>query len=216
MSNPRELVLVRHGQSTANAAGVWQGRLDFPLSEQGRDQARRTGKLLAGFPFEALYASPLSRAHETARIIGRESGFRGEVSTHPGLVERAGGLLEGTTREEREARDPDLVKKLESLPEEERWSVVGAETDEEVLDRFDGAISEVFERHPSAERVVVVSHGGSMRAFLKNLFGDVLSGAQRTPNASVTRVSWDADGGRRLVELASAEHLTRPTGSSGE
>ncbi len=216
MSNPRELVLVRHGQSTANAAGVWQGRLDFPLSEQGRDQARRTGKLLAGFPFEALYASPLSRAHETARIIGRESGFRGEVSTHPGLVERAGGLLEGTTREEREARDPDLVKKLESLPEEERWSVVGAETDEEVLDRFDGAISEVFERHPSAERVVVVSHGGSMRAFLKNLFGDVLSGAQRTPNASVTRVSWDADSGRRLVELASAEHLTRPTGSLGE
>ena len=207
---------MRHGQSTANAAGIWQGQLDFPLSEQGRDQARRTGGLLAGFPFEALYASPLSRAHETARIISRESGFGGEVSAHPGLMERAGGLLEGTTREERETRDPDLVKKLESLPEEERWSVVGAETDEEVLDRFNGAISEVFGRHPSAGRVVVVSHGGSIRALLKNLFGDVLSGAQRTPNASVTRVSWGTDGGPRLVELASAEHLVRPTGSSGE
>ena len=209
--------MVRHGQSTANAAGVWQGRLDFPLSEVGLDQALRTGRLLADFSFGAIYASPLSRARETARTISRESGFEGEVATHDGLVERAGGSLEGTTREERASRDPELVTKLESLPEEERWSVVGAETDEEVLARFSSAVSEIFGWHPTADRIVIVSHGGSMRAFLKSLFGDVLSGPQRTPNASVTRISWGDDGKNpRLVELASAGHLARPTGSSGE
>lgn len=125
-----------------------------------------------------------------------------------GLVERAGGLLEGTTREDREARDPALVEKLESLPEEERWSVVGAETDEEVLARFGGAISEILESNPEALGIVVVSHGGSLRAFLKHLFGDVLSGPRRTPNASVTRISYE-DGFEepKLLELASADHI---------
>lgn len=209
--------MVRHGQSTANAEGVWQGRLDFPLSEKGREQALRAGRLLAGSSIGAIYASPLSRALETAQILSRESGFGGEVSTNSGLVERAGGQLEGTTREERKAKDPDLVAKLQSLPEEERWSVVGAETDEEVLARFEEAISEIFGRYPAANRIVVVSHGGSIRAYLRSLFEDVLSGSQRIPNASLTRIFWDAaGGGPQLVELAAADHLPQLTGSSGE
>lgn len=208
MSVRRELILVRHGQSVANAAGVWQGRMDFPLSDKGKDQALHTGRLLARSHLDALFSSPLSRAYETAQIISRESGFKGTVEMNAGLVERAGGLLEGTTREDREARDPALVEKLESLPEEERWSVVGAETDEEVLARFGGAISEILESNPEALGIVVVSHGGSLRAFLKHLFGDVLSGPRRTPNASVTRISYE-DGFEepKLLELASADHI---------
>ena len=143
MLGRQEFVLVRHGQSTANAAGIWQGRLDFPLSDEGREQARLAGKALASEKFDALYASPLSRAYETAEIIAREAGFGREPTPEPGLVERAGGLLEGTTREEREARIPELARKLSTLPEEERWSVVGAETDGEVLGRFGGAISKI-------------------------------------------------------------------------
>ncbi|CAN5632981.1 histidine phosphatase family protein [soil metagenome] len=213
-----EIILVRHGQSTANAAGVWQGRLDFPLSDAGREQASFAGKALASTTIDALYASPLSRAYETAELIARESGFSGEVTSNPGFMERAGGLLEGTTREERETRIPELVHKLATLPEEEHWSVVGAETDEEVLRRFGRAISGIRDLHGAGSRVVLVSHGGTMRAFLRHLLGpEVLSDSQRAPNASITRFSWEIDGSQpQLIELAGMDHLPKATDTAAE
>ncbi len=95
-----------------------------------------------------------------------------------------------------------------SIPEEDGWVVVGAETDEEVLARFERSISEIRARHPAGARIVVVSHGGAMRAFLRELFGGgILPGAERAPNASITRVEWGTDGRPRLSELASIRHL---------
>ena len=209
MSIKQELLLIRHGQSTANATGVWQGQLDFPLSEEGREQARRAGLTLTGEEVSGFYSSPLLRAFETARIIARENEYHGDVTGVPGLMERRGGILEGTTRQEREARNPRLMEKLAGLPEEEQWPLVGAETDEEVLLRFSGALAGIRAHHAPGERILVVSHGGAMRAFLRNLFGDdVLPGSDRAPNASVTRLRWNLDGGDpELLELASTEHL---------
>jgi broad specificity phosphatase PhoE len=205
-----ELVLIRHGQSTANASGVWQGRMEFPLSDEGRSQARLAGRALAGEGIGAIYSSPLGRALETAEIIAREAGLPGPVVPVDGLTERAGGILEGKTWAEQEELNPELAKKFLSIPEEERWTLVGAETDEEVLARFERALAGILARHPGGERVVVVSHGGAMRAFLRDRFGpDVLPGAQRAPNASLTRVAWGPDGaGPDLLELASTDHLT--------
>lgn len=215
MPVPQELVLIRHGQSTANATGVWQGQLDFPLSEEGRRQARLTGRALACESLDGIYSSPLSRAFDTAEIISREAGFAGGVIALDGLMERRGGLLEGTTMAEREARYPELMKKFLSIPEEESWVVVGAETDEEVLIRFELSISEVRASHPAGARIVVVSHGGAMRAFLRDRFGqEILPGNDRAPNASITRVVWGTDGRPRLRELASTGHLVPKAGET--
>lgn len=204
-----EIALIRHGQSTANATGVWQGQLDFPLSDEGRAQARLAGRALAAMPPDAIYTSPLSRAHETARIIAREVGFEDEITSLSGLLERRGGLLEGTTAKEREARHPDLVRKFLALEENERWSLVGAETDEEVLERFISAIGNVTERHLHGGHIAVVSHGGAIRAFLREFFGpEVFPGSQRAGNASITRLLWGPDGEKpHLLELNSTGHL---------
>jgi broad specificity phosphatase PhoE len=208
MPAQQELLLIRHGQSTANATGVWQGQMEFPLSESGRWQARCVGRALAGEPFDGLYSSPLGRALETAEIIAREARFPGAVVPVEDLMERRGGLLEGTTPAEREARNPALVKKLLGLPEEKGWKLVGAETDEAVLQRFERAISDICARHPAGARIVLVSHGGAMRAFLRDRFGpNILPGAARAPNASITRIQWDDAGRPHLVELAATEHL---------
>src|SRR4051794_2938075 len=139
----QEMILVRHGQSTANVSGVWQGQLDFPLSEWGRLQAADTGRALIGTKISSIYASPLSRAFETAEIMAREAGFSGEVVAIADLAERHGGILEGYTWAEQETRNPALAKKFLALPEEERWTLVGAETDEEILARFERAISTI-------------------------------------------------------------------------
>src|SRR5215210_5789436 len=167
----RELILIRHGQSTANASGVWQGQLDFPLSEEGRRQAAAAGQALKGTRISGVYASPLSRAFETA-------------------------------------------EKFLALPEEERWTLAGAETDEEILARFEKALSEIRSRHSVDEgAMLVISHGGVMRAFLRDHFGpSVLPDHERAPNASFTRLLYDPaapDATPQLLELASVSHLSR-------
>ena len=214
MPELQELLLVRHGQSTANAKGIWQGQMEFPLSERGRVQAGLAGRGLSGEPFEGVYSSPLSRAFETAEIIRDRARFAGEVVPVDGLSERHGGILEGHTWAEQEQRNPELAKKFLAIPEEERWALVGAETDEEVIARFEEALSSIRALHPGGSRIVVVSHGGVMRAFLRERFGTgVLPGTQRAANASITRMQWD-ESGPRLLEVASTAYLTEDPGSS--
>jgi broad specificity phosphatase PhoE len=214
MPELQELLLVRHGQSTANAKGIWQGQMEFPLSESGRAQAALAGRGLSDEPFEGLYSSPLSRAFETAEIIRVRTGFAGEVVTVEGLSERNGGILEGYTWAEQERRNPVLARKFLAIPEEERWTLVGAETDEEVIARFEVALSSIRANHPGGARIVVVSHGGVMRAFLRKLFGpEVLPSTQRAANASITRLQWDQMG-PRLLEVASTAHLAEDAGAS--
>jgi broad specificity phosphatase PhoE len=214
MPELQELLLVRHGQSTANSKGIWQGQMDFPLSERGRVQAGLAGRGLSGEAFEGLYSSPLSRAFETAEIIRDRAGFAGEVVPVDGLSERHGGILEGHTWAEQEQRNPELAKKFLAIPEEERWALVGAETDEEVIARFEDALSSIRALHPGGSRIVVVSHGGVMRAFLRERFGPgVLPGAQRAANASITRMQW-GEMGPRLLEVASTAHLAEDPDSS--
>lgn len=214
MPEPKELLLVRHGQSTANARGIWQGQMEFPLSDEGRRQARLAGRALAGEAIDAVYSSPLARAFETAEIISRETGAPNGVTAVDGLKERHGGALQGLTWAEQRERDPDLVEKLLSMPEEEWWTVVGAETDEQVMSRFEEAIDDILGRQPAGSRFVVVSHGGSMRAFLRDRFGpDVLPDTQRAANASITRIRWNPNGSSPdLVDLASTKHLTGHSG----
>jgi broad specificity phosphatase PhoE len=209
----QEILLVRHGQSTANASGVWQGQLEFPLSEDGRLQATETGRALKGKEISGIYTSPLSRAFETAEIVAREVGLPGEVVPAPGLAERHGGVLQGRTWAEQEANNPEFAEKFLSLPEEERWAFASAETDEEILVRFEKAISDILSRHPSTNgSMVIVTHGGVMRAFLRDRFGPtVLPGHERAPNASITRLLYDAsnpDAPLKLLELASTSHLS--------
>ncbi len=210
----REMILLRHGQSTANASGVWQGQLEFPLSEEGRKQAACAGQALKGTRLSGIYASPLSRAFETAEIVAREAGYSGSVVPMPDLMERYGGVLEGYTWAEQEASNPAFVEKFLALPEEERWTLAGAETDEEILERFERAVYGILSRPESADGPsVVVSHGGIMRAFLRDRFGpEILPGLERAPNASFTRILWnlsEPDAAPRLLELASTKHFSR-------
>ena len=208
------MLLIRHGQSTANASGVWQGQLDFSLSDEGRRQAATAGRALKGASISGVYASPLSRAFETAEIVAREAGFSGEAIPMPGLSERHGGVLEGHTWAEQEACNPEFAERFLALPEEERWAFAAAETDEEILERFEEALFKIRSRHPVPDgAIVVVTHGGVMRAFLRDRFGpSVLPSHERAPNASITRLLYDPadpNAAPRLLELASTSHLFR-------
>ena len=145
--------LVRHGETDWNRERRIQGSTDIPLNELGRQQARATGALLATRRWTALVASPLSRAAETARLIGEHVGL-GDPELEPRLAERDYGAAEGLTGFEIDALFPDGA------------DVPGREARESVAERAVAALHDLAARHPG-EAVIVVAHGGVIRSVLE-------------------------------------------------
>ena len=137
------LLLVRHGETDWNAEGRLQGHTDRPLSDYGRRQARRLAEELEGEELEAIYSSDLARARETAEIVGERLGL--PTMFDPDLREKDWGTWEGLDAVERD-----------------RVEFVGEST-EAHQERMLRALRRISERHPGDGRVLVVTHGGSMR-----------------------------------------------------
>src|SRR5436309_8138951 len=97
------VLLVRHGQSEWNAVGRWQGQADPPLTDLGRQQARAAAHSLGSL--DAVFASDLQRATETAVIVAAQLGI-GPVVLDPDLRERDAGEWSGLTRDEIHERYP--------------------------------------------------------------------------------------------------------------
>ena len=99
------LVLIRHGESEANRAGIYAGLSDAWLTELGRAQAFAAGQSLRGIRFDRVYSSRLSRAAVTARLMLEGAGQPGRpVIPVRALIERRSGVLRGLTHETVERR----------------------------------------------------------------------------------------------------------------
>jgi broad specificity phosphatase PhoE len=156
------LLLVRHAQSEWNADGRWQGWADPPLSGLGRRQSTTAADAL-GRP-DAIVASDLERARETAAIIAAALGSRA-FEVEPALRERDLGDFTGLTRAEIEARWPGMVGSFV------RSAPPGGETAEQVLQRALPALLALAGRYPG-QQVLVVSHGGVIRNVEHHLGGE--------------------------------------------
>lgn len=108
------VLLVRHGETQYNREEVFRGRLDVPLNERGREQARATGRALAGAPIAAVWASPLSRAVQTAEAIAAPHGL--PVRLHDGLIDLDFGAWQGLPHDEVRRRHPDLYRRWVEAP----------------------------------------------------------------------------------------------------
>ena len=140
------LLLARHGETDWNAERRWQGHADVPLNERGLEQARTLAEELSAEPVDAIYTSDLSRARVTAEIVGERLGV--PVVVDPDLREIDVGSREGCTGEI-----------------DAPWD---GEPNEAHAQRVLGAIHRIAERHPVG-RVLVVTHGGSMRRVHEHL-----------------------------------------------
>jgi len=179
------LLLVRHGETEWNVRRRYQGQSDVPLSELGKHQAAHIAKRLAGQTIDAMYASDLKRAWETARIIANKCNL--EVFSEPRLRELKFGILEGLTFEEAEEQYPEMIaawlEDFNNTPE-------GAET----IDLFNARILSLLDdlkgKHDE-QVVLLVGHGGSLSETLRILLG--LSREKRwyleMENASLSEVS---------------------------
>ena len=165
------LLLVRHGETEWNAEGRIQGHTDIGLSEIGTEQARSLEARLAGLNIDAAYSSDLKRTSETAKLaLGERDVILNET---PMLREYNKGAFEGMTLAEIKAQFPEeypryLEKDLDYAPE-------GGETARDVSARMAGIIGRIKSDHLN-ETVLVVSHGGVLRAAMVSLLGMPLEG----------------------------------------
>jgi probable phosphoglycerate mutase len=153
------IFLARHGETDWNRDQRFQGHADPPLNDHGREQARDLAARLAAGPepIAAIYASTLRRARETAEIVAERLGLR--VETHDGLREIDLGSWSGLTRTEVERLFPEGFR---------RWLDYGpgwddGETYEQMGERAVATLLELAARHRN-ERILVVTHGGPVRA----------------------------------------------------
>jgi probable phosphoglycerate mutase len=152
-----ELLLVRHGETDWNRERRFQGHADQPLNDAGRGQARELAAALAGEQIDAVYTSDLVRARETAEILAGRVGA--EVVALRELREIDVGSWQGLSWPEIEERHPDGARRWHE--DGQGWE--GGETYDELGVRIVAALSDIAARHPG-QRVVVVGHGGTVRA----------------------------------------------------
>ena len=111
------IYVVRHGQTDWNLEGRFQGRIDIPLNEKGKNQAKKTKEKLEGIEFDKVFSSPLKRALETAQIITNEP-----IEIDNRIIERCNGQLEGKLKTECEnmvdfTDENEQKLGIESLPD---------------------------------------------------------------------------------------------------
>jgi broad specificity phosphatase PhoE len=157
-----EVCLVRHGQSVSNAAGVWQGQGDSPLSDVGRAQVEGLGGALDGQAYDLVLSSDLSRAADTAKASGVE------VEHDRAWREIDVGDWDGLTMEQVVERFPEQIGALKAR---KSFAIGGGESWPEVFARADAALASLRARLPSGGRAIVFTHGGVIAALLSGLLG---------------------------------------------
>ena len=200
------LYLVRHGETDWNKENRAQGRSDQPLNATGAAQARALADSLADVAFSGAFASDMSRAVETARPVLAGRDLR--LTTVPGFREQDFGDWEGLDRQEVAARYPEEYRALMAGAGE--FAPPGGETDTEFLGRVSAAVSKLGDLWSSGgENLLVVAHGGVVRALIVNLLG-LGAGALwrfRLANGSLSIVAVFGDGRATLDLMNDTSHL---------
>ena len=159
-------MLWRHGQTAWNLEGRFQGTTDIALTEIGIGQAKRAARLLAALKPDAVIASDLQRAADTAAELAALTGL--DVSHHEGLRETYAGVWQGLTHDEISSR---FGEEYAAWKRGEPVRRGGGELETEVADRAAPVILDAADKLPDGGTLVVVSHGGAIRTAIGRLIG---------------------------------------------
>ena len=200
-----ELALVRHGQTTFNRLGLYQGHADSPLTETGEAQARRLAPRLRALNCSpTIYCSDLGRARRTAELLADPAFHR--IREDADLRERSYGVFEGLSRAEIARRYPDAW--AASTSGEAHYAPPGGESSSQLVERIGTTFAKIAARHPD-ERVVVVTHGGVLTTFAKRVLGVPADAPRRfdIQNGSLSLFYLDSERGWMVSFLGDVAHL---------
>jgi probable phosphoglycerate mutase len=198
----KRIMLTRHGETTWNVNGRWQGQIDIPLNDLGREQARALGAALKSAGISTIYASDLARAWETAEIVGAAI----DVAPQPDARWREMhlGIFQGLTLDEIKAQHGDEHRTFMN----HYWDHIlrDGESRAQVRERALAALHDAAHQD-GAGATLVVTHGGPIRLSLVSLFdGHAALRDLHIPNTSLTTLDYDA-GRWALGDVSSTAHL---------
>jgi probable phosphoglycerate mutase len=168
------VIIVRHGQTEWNIAGIRQGHLDSRLTEKGLTQAKALAQRLGRERFTALYSSDLGRAVQTAMAIADVTCH--EIVTDARLRERHLGIFQGLTADEIMAKYPEERRQFRTLGPD--YVIPGGESMRQQVERNVEYLNELARKH-RGEQIVVVTHGGVVSGFFRHTLAIPLDAPRR-------------------------------------
>jgi len=163
----RTLIVWRHGQTDHNASGIWQGQLDTPLSDKGREQALTAAGALAAYNPSVIVSSDLQRAADTARALGSRIGV--QVRYDERLREVHAGLWQGMTAGDVAEQFP--VEQAALMAGEDIPRGVYGESMGQVAARTRAAVEDVLADLPPGDCAVLTTHGVAGRTVVAGMVG---------------------------------------------
>lgn len=214
---PTRIVFIRHGETDWNRIKRIQGHIDIPLNETGLEQARRIAARMAreagaGRGVDAIYASDLMRARQTAEPTVAALGL--SLKLQPGLRERAYGVFQGHDSDEIADRFPDAYAVWQTR--DPGFAPEGGESPRVFYHRVLHTVAQIAAEHPNG-RIVCVTHGGVLDCVYRCARGLALDAPRDYPllNASLNSVLWDEAGRASIVEWGDVAHLESASADDG-
>jgi broad specificity phosphatase PhoE len=163
----RTLIIWRHGETDHNASGIWQGQLDTPLSDKGREQALSAAAALVSYNPSVIVSSDLQRAADTAGSLAARLGL--PVSLDKRLREIHAGLWQGMTAGDVAQQFPSEQAALQAGEDIQRG--VHGESLAQVAERTQAAVADLLADLAPGECAVIATHGVAGRTVVASLAG---------------------------------------------
>ena len=206
------IFLVRHGETQWNQTHRFQGRMDIPLNQEGKNQACALALTLKDEPFIAIYCSPLIRAIETARLIKKFHPSTPLIEEE-GLTEMDLGEFDGMEAAYWSAHYQDFFETWRSTPGCLRMP--GGESLQEVQVRAVGTLERITELYPSGSTLLLCSHNFVNRTILCHALGFPLDRFRDVKQDTATLNILYMQGQRLWAELVNdLSHLRKYKGVS--
>ena len=199
------VIAIRHGETAWNAAHRIQGQIDIPLNDVGRAQADRAGRAVAHEGIDALYASDLLRAAQTAEALAAHAPQALTIVRDAGLRERHFGIFEGHAYAEIDTLWPAEAARWRQRDAD--FGPQGGETLTAFYERCVATATRLAARHPG-RTIALVAHGGVMDCLYRAALGiDVQAPRDwALGNAAINRLLY-ADGRFSLIGWSDTQHL---------
>lgn len=202
-----KIYFIRHGETVWNTLRIFQGSSNSPLTETGREQAKRLGERLKNTEFTNFYSSPLGRTIETSELIIGDRDINIEFIDE--FKEISVGRMEGVPRAEFEAQYPGQFHNFFHNPKDYDPIPYDGETFPQLIERVERGLKKITDKHGKDDIVVVVTHGMTLKGIfkvLKNMSLEELGEVPVPKNTSLSIVDY-TDGKYTVEVFSDTAHL---------
>ncbi|MHB1629590.1 MAG: histidine phosphatase family protein [Bacilli bacterium] len=202
-----DVYFIRHAVTEENLRYTLIGRSNPPLHPLGQTQAAAAAAALRTIEFDAIYTSPLQRAHDTAVAIARAQRTSPAVVDVPDLRELDLGILDGVSSFTAYEQHRELMDQALSMEAPDEFSLPEGERRADALQRFHGALQTLAAA--AAGPLCIVTHGGVLGLWLARLHSQPLARFRewQPPHASITRARVRSDGGADVQQRGDMSHV---------